>query len=149
MVAVISWIVTITSCADDENNGNSENNEELIKANAVGMAVDYFTHGVETLTMYLWIDDYSIYHISDEEYISKNQSISKFVYKPFAMDLIYANLSSDFGIPDITDETDFTSFEPNPRKYIEFMKTQRGKYDYICFIGSSTYLFNRTGNNIN
>lgn len=127
------------SCNDDDKGGH------YIPSNASGIMISWDSHSVETQPGYFWIDNYMVKFIYYESTIDERlYSPKNEIYKPFTMDLVYSDLSNSFHIPNITDKTDFSNFVPNPTKYIQYMKTLVGKYDYIYLNRGEPFLFNRT-----
>ena len=58
------------------------------------------------------------------------------------MDIVY-ELLSDFYGEEITENTDFGKLSPNPKKLIQYIKSNKSKYRYIIY-NLDFILFNRT-----
>ncbi|WP_418696736.1 hypothetical protein [Bacteroides sp.] len=145
IISLLAMTLCAVSCSEKEDEGEGE---DTISSNAVGIIVSWNSNEVMQETRYYWIDNYTLKFSHTESYIKKQNYFpnTKEVYKPFTMDLVYADLSNRFKEP-ITDDTDFSLFEPNPCKYINYMKTQLGRYEFVCFSYGDVCLFNRTNNN--
>lgn len=135
---IIALCLGFTSCSNDDE-------VEHILSNANGVIVSWTTFDVQPQQCYFWIDNYSVKFNYYESSVDKRlySPWNNVTYRTFSMSAVYAELSNRFGM-NITDGTDFSNFEPNPTKFIEYMRTQSERYQYMYFNSGETYLFNRT-----
>lgn len=122
-----------------------DNEVEKVSSNASGVIVSWSTSGVQSQPHYFWIDNYSVKFAYYENSVDKRlySPRNDMPYSTFSISAIYSELSYRFGVS-VSAGTDFSNFEPNPTKFIEYAKTQLGKYKYMYLDSGETYLFNRT-----
>lgn len=134
----------LASCGNDE----KEEPDVLSPFNAKGVFIMYFTDELEMEDIYLWINDYSIYTYlwnGEKELNLEHTTNSAIDYRPLTMDSFFDLLSEDWG-REVNENTDFTNYEPNPTKLIQYVKSNKSKYKYIALRNGDYLLFNRTSN---
>lgn len=136
--------ISFTSCGDDK-----DEPAQLSPFNAKGIYfVDYDKDYLEKEDVTLWINDYSIYTLDRYGALEldlsteTNQSIA---YYPLSMDVVYEMIGEDYGV-DVDENTDFSTFIPNPIKLINYIKSNKSKYRYIAKRYGEIIIFNRTSN---
>lgn len=133
--------MTFTSCS-----GVDDVPEPIYSpANAKGVLVD---DNGSVVNVNLWINEYGIVTASQEENeICLDWVVDRAViYYTVDVDLIYQFLSEAYGWK-IDENTDFTHFNSNPERGIEYIKRNKLKYRYMASgseFGYMCVLFNRT-----
>ncbi len=140
IIAVIS-LIGMMSCSSDDEQGD---NNSAYPANAKGVCLYYDDDYIEAEDYYLWLNDYVVKYVAREANIDITQNEERNTsYYPLTMDIVY-ELLSDFYGEEITENTDFGTLSPNPKKLIQYIKSNKSKYRYIMPYNGDFVLFNRT-----
>lgn len=138
MIAIVAFI-SMVSCSKDNDDDIS-----TCQANAKGVCLYYDDDYVETEDYYLWINDYIVKHVAREDNIDITHRTEIDVpYQQLTMNTVYELLSEYYG-EEITANTDLSLLSPNPKKLLQYIKSNKSKYTCIILRDSDFILFNRT-----
>lgn len=143
-VVLIGFIVSsvLTSCKDDKDEDFDPNLEE-ITANAKGISLWYWPdQGLETETVYLWINRDVIKAGSEdsEEYKYKVEAnYMNVAYYPLTLEKAKELILDNCGMKDVT----FVDDSPKTKALYTYVENNKSKYQYVAY-DYGLILFNRT-----
>lgn len=140
MIAIVSFI-SMASCSKD--NDDDIDDISTCQANAKGVCLFYDDDFVEPEDYHLWINDYVVKYVAREDKIDITLRKEKDVaYQQLTMNTVYELLSEYYG-EEITANTDLSLLWPNPRKLIQYIKSNKSNYRFIILRQGDFILFNR------